>query len=82
MNKERNIGFISLISFIIGLALLIGFVFTGYSSLLISIVFLVLSFILSLLSKNDKFGRISLFALPVLLVLYVLFFIIMSSFWN
>jgi hypothetical protein len=50
--------------------------------MLFGFIFLILSFVLSLFSKKDKFGRISLYIVPVLLVIYLLFFVVMSLFWN
>ncbi|MFD2761576.1 hypothetical protein [Lentibacillus juripiscarius] len=87
-NKQENIGLVSFISLIIGLISIVVYIFTGNSfindsiTMLFSFIFLMLSFVLSLFSKKDKFGRISLFVFPVLLVIYLLFFGVMSLFWD
>ncbi|MBK3496357.1 hypothetical protein JFL43_16115 [Viridibacillus sp. YIM B01967] len=87
-NKQRNIGLVSFVSLIIGLISIVIYILTGNSfindgiTMLFGFIFLILSFVLSLFSKKDKFGRISLYIVPVLLVIYLLFFVVMSLFWN
>ncbi|GAA0493877.1 hypothetical protein GCM10008986_20460 [Salinibacillus aidingensis] len=87
-NKQRSIGLVSFISLIIGIISSVIYILTGNSfindslTMLFSFVFLILSFVLSLFSKKDKFGRISLYIFPVLLVIYLLFFGVMSVFWK
>lgn len=87
-NNQRNIGLVSFISLIIGLISIIIYILTGNSfindsiTMLFGFIFLILSLVLSLFSKKDKFGRASLYIVSVLLVVYLLFFVVMSLFWN
>ncbi|MEK4699386.1 hypothetical protein MKX47_07280 [Solibacillus sp. FSL R7-0668] len=88
MQRKRSVGMLSFISLIIGLIFLGVYIFTGNSlindniTMLLGFILLALSFVLSLFSKKDKFGRISLYGFPILVVIYLLFFGVMSLFWN
>ncbi|VDG97993.1 Uncharacterised protein [Lysinibacillus sphaericus] len=87
-NKQRNIGLISFISMIIGLIFTAIYILTGNSiiddniTMLFGFIFLILAFVLSLFSKKDKFGKIVLYTLLVLVVIYLLLFGVMFLFWN
>ncbi len=88
LQSKQNIGLLSFISLIVGLISLGVYIFTGDSfiddniTMLLGFTFLVLSFVLSLFSKKDKLGRVSLYVFPILTVIYLLFFGVMSLFWN
>ncbi|REB07075.1 hypothetical protein DVB69_09455 [Sporosarcina sp. BI001-red] len=84
MKSKRGLGMLSFISLIVGLVFICVFIFTG--NFLITMAFgyilLALSFVLSLFSRNDKFGRVSLYAFPLIATIYLLFFGVMYLFWN
>ncbi|MER1956796.1 MAG: hypothetical protein ABS942_05410 [Solibacillus sp.] len=88
LQSKQSMGLLSFISLIVGLISLGVYIFTGDSfiddniTMLLGFTFLVLSFILSLFSKKDKLGRVSLYVSPILMVIYLLFFGVMSLFWN
>ncbi|ATP40040.1 hypothetical protein CSE16_08255 [Solibacillus sp. R5-41] len=88
MQSKQSMGMLSFISLIVGLISLCVYIFTGDSfiddniTMLLGFTFLVLSFVLSLFSKKDKLGRISLYVFLILAVIYLLFFGVMSLFWN
>lgn len=88
MQSKQTMGLLSFVSLIVGLISLGVYIFTGDSfmddsiTMLLGFTFLVLSFVLSLFSKKDKLGRISLYVFPILAVIYLLFFGVMSLFWN
>ena len=88
LQSKQRMGLLSFISLIIGLISLGVYIFTGYSFfndnmiMLLGFTFLILSFVLSLFSKKEKLGRISLYVFPILTIIYLLFFGVISLFWN
>ncbi|WP_274307444.1 hypothetical protein [Solibacillus daqui] len=88
MQSKQSMGLLSFISLIVGLIFLGVYITTGNSfiddniTMLLGFTFLILSFVLSLFSKKDKLGRVSLYVFPILVVIYLLFFGVMSLFWN
>ncbi len=88
LQSKQSMGLLSFISLIVGLIFLGVYITTGNSfiddniTMLLGFTFLILSFVLSLFSKKDKLGRVSLYVFPILVVIYLLFFGVMSLFWN
>ncbi|EKE30745.1 hypothetical protein MJ3_12285 [Salimicrobium jeotgali] len=88
MPSKRSVGMLSFFILIVGLVFLGVYIFTGDSfiddgiTMPLGFIFLALSFVLSLFSRKDKFGRVPLFVFPIIAVIYLLFFGIISLFWN
>ncbi|MFD1927067.1 hypothetical protein ACFSFY_03205 [Sporosarcina siberiensis] len=84
MQSKRSLGMLSFISLIVGLVFLSVFIFTGnfFITMTLGYILLTLSFVLSLFSRKDKFGRVSLYAFPIIASIYLIFFLVMYLFWN
>ena len=84
LQSKRNLGMVSFISLILGLVFLCFSIFTGNFFIIMPLgyILLVLSFVLSLFSRKDKFGRVSLYAFPIIATIHLFFFIVMNLFWN
>ncbi|PIC73142.1 hypothetical protein CSV76_11270 [Sporosarcina sp. P17b] len=84
MQSTQRVGMISFISLLIGLTFLCLFIFSGrlFITMPLGFILLVFSFVLSLFSRKDKFGRVSLYAFPIIIVIYFLFFVVMYLFWH
>ncbi|MDM5207656.1 hypothetical protein [Cytobacillus kochii] len=79
-NEQRNMGIISFISLIVGVisitAFLVGITLVNDNVTMITgLIFLVITLILSLFSKKNLFGKISLYVSATLLIVFVIFFV-------
>ncbi|WP_154214828.1 hypothetical protein [Bacillus cereus] len=87
-NQEDSMGLFAFIVFLIGVITFVLYIFTGNTiisdTILMSTigVTLVLSLILSVISRKNRWGKFSLYGLGSVIGLIILFYIAMSIIWN
>ncbi|AAY60443.1 hypothetical protein [Bacillus cereus] len=87
-NQEDSMGLFAFIVFLIGVITFVLYIFTGNTIISDTIlmitmgVTLVLSLILSVISRKNRWGKFSLYGSGSVIGLIILFYIAMSIIWN